>query len=436
MGDGYHASEGRTGMSEDVKGASDALLGRQPIVDRELRTVGYELLYRGTRELGASFVDGAQATTTVLSHMLVDFGLDEVVGTKQAWINVPERFLLDQLPLPVEPSRLVLEVQQADTEQLAGALARYRKAGYAVALAGTLIKPESGALLEQLDYIKVDARLFAGNELPTFLRDLQKRGIALVAEKVETRLAYEQLRGLGFDRFQGYFMAEPQLLERKRPSASRIALVRLLTEVLSPQASLRRIEELVTQDAVLSYRLLRCLNSGVYALPRRVESIQHAVVLLGVLGLRNLVAVLAMARVDDRPEEIMIIGLTRARFCERMGSSFQGTQPESLFTVGLFSVMDALMGEPMDQVLQRIPLSDELGLALLEGQGNYGRALKLVEAQELGEWETVEELGFDGPRVSEVWLQAVRWAESLKRLLVAPPPAAEKGGKPPGRPAR
>jgi len=397
-----------------------AALARQPILDTDLKTVGYELLFRDGITNVARFDDGTRATSVVLANALAEFGLDNVVGNVPAWVNFPAQYLLDELPIPIAPRGLVIELLEdaEPSDELMQRLRELAKQGYRIALDDFRYRPEYHGLIETAHIVKVDVFGRSADEVASEVREFKRFRVQLLAEKVEQMTEYEAYRKMGFSLFQGYFVCRPELLHQKRTPANRVALIRLMSELFMADPNINRIREMVQQDVTLSYRLLKWLNSSLFALPHPVESIQQALVMLGINRLRNLVCLIVLARIDDRPGVLVETALMRARIGERVAPHF-GLAPEMMFTVGLFSILDALIGMPMAQILETMPLAPEVALAITAHEGTSGRVLAGIEAHERGDWQGVVDAGLDLEILSPAWVDAIVWVRSIRNMMTS-----------------
>ena len=400
--------------------ASQANLARQPILDKQLKTVGYELLFRGVETDRALFDDGTRATSTVLTNALSEFGLDVVVGTLPAWVNFPAQYLTDELPIPIGPKSLVIELLEdaVPNDELIQRLRSLAKQGYRVALDDFVYADSLKPLLDIAQVVKVNIRARSLEDVAREVAAFKKFNVQLLAEKVERVSEYEACLKMGFTLFQGHFVCRPELMRQKRPPANRVALIRLMSELFAAEPNINQIRQLVQLDVTLSYRLLKWLNSSLFALPHPVESIQHALIMLGINRLRNLVSLVVLARIDDRPSVLFETALMRARIGERVAPHF-GVAPEMMFTVGLFSVLDALIGVPMDQVLENMPLASEVALAITQREGPCGRLLAGIEAHENGDWPGVQRTGLDLSILTPAWVDALVWVRSVRSLTTS-----------------
>ena len=365
---------------------SDFFIARQPIFDSRLALRGYELLFRNSAANAAPVdIDRASATAQVLSTT-ADLGLASLVGSQLAFVNLPERFLDEPDLLPLAPGQLVLEVLE-DVElndDRVAAIRQLAERGYTIALDDFVCDGRFDAVLPHVDIVKLEIPAIPRERWADEVGRLRARGHRVLAEKVETDEEFRILRELGCDFFQGYFFARPRVISGRRLASSQLALLQLLSQVTDPGCDVDALTGLIGQDIALSVRVLNHVNSAANALTRRMNSVREAVVYLGRERIRNIVALLLMARVDDKPAELLSTALVRARFCQLLALECDDDNPDAFFTAGLFSVLDALMDLPMAEVLKKLPVSDDLGMALLEQSGPIGHGLSLAIDLERG----------------------------------------------------
>lgn len=391
------------------------LLARQPIFNRSMQVVAYELLCRSGSGNLATFSNGDSASSQVLLHTFTDLSLEKVVGKLKAYINFTRTLLIT--PPPFDRRQMVIEVledQVVDQALLAG-LTQLRSEGYTIALDDFVLTEQTRPLLDYADIVKLDVLQLSEAELLDHLEQLKPLGLTLLAEKVETYEMLERCRALGFDLFQGYFLARPKILSGHKISESKQAVLQLLAALHDPDVSILRIEQLLSQDPVLSYKLLRLVNSAAFALPRTIESLRQAITLLGLDIIKNWVNLLAMANLGNKPTELSVAALTRARMCEALASAMhKEARQDAFFTVGLLSTLDAFMDVPLDVLLDNLSLSRELSEALLLHQGHEGRILDIVEHYEQGAWEAIDwgyldSVGITPSQLSQAYLEALQW---------------------------
>lgn len=406
---------------------ADVYVARQPVFDRELAVAGYELLFRSAEDNRAIIVDHDDATSTVVMNTFTDFGLERVVGDRDAWINVSRTFLLDRLAFALPAGRVALELLERQTvdETLLDALRDLRAAGYTIVLDDFVFEPELAPLVALADVVKIDLLELGIDGAAAQVEQLRPFGVTLVAEKVETQEEFRLCADMGFDLFQGYFFCKPEVLTGRSIGPNRLAMLQLVAAVQDDNTELAQLETLVSRDVALSYRLLRYMNSAFFGLRCRVDSVGRALALLGLNNVKRWATMTILAGVEEKPQELLTLALVRARLCELLGPSVQQTNGDQLFTLGLFSVVDALMDAPMTDVLRSIPFEKDMVAALTEHAGPKGELLGCVVAWERGDFPAAARL-IDPSVVATMHFEALTWAKRAMGELVDEPSAADE----------
>jgi c-di-GMP-related signal transduction protein len=391
-------------------------IARQPIFDLDLDVVGYELLFRGANQNVAVISDHDEATSTVVINTFTEFGLDAVVGDRRAWINVSRDFLLQGFAKALPRGRVVLELleDQLIDDALIEALDDHRARGYQIALDDYVGEELLAPALEHVDIVKVDVLGRDPAAVEADLARLARHDLKLVAEKVETREDHEYCLGLGFELFQGYFFCKPERMEAASVAPNRLSILQLVAALQDPRIEIAQLETLVSRDVALSYRLLRYINSAFFGLRREVDSIGRALMLLGIDNIKRWATLSIFAGVDEKPRELIETALVRARFCELAGDGNR----DQLFTLGLFSVVDALLDAPMEDVLASMPFPDDMRAALIAGAGAKGELLATALSFERGDFTPpLDHLG-------AAYVEAMAWATNAADELFGAPAVA------------
>jgi EAL and modified HD-GYP domain-containing signal transduction protein len=257
----------------------------------------------------------------------------------------------------------------------------------------------------------------SGEDIERHVRRLARPGLQLLAEKVETHEVFERCKRAGYDLFQGYFFERPQLMRGRRAPGDRMFLLRLLARVQDPDVELEEIEQLVGTNLGVSYKLLRYVNSAVIGAAQEIESIRHAMAMLGLERVRMCVVMLVLAGLDDKPHALIITALVRARYCELLATVHQRERAQSYFTVGLLSVLDAFMDRPMDDLVAELSVTPELAAALLRHEGPMGVTLDTAIACERADWPRLVASGFHADELRTSYLQALVWASETDSAL-------------------
>lgn len=397
-------------------------VGRQPIYDRALEVYAYELLYRKGNVNHATFSDGDLATTQLLINTFMEIGLENIVGSRPAFINITGDFFTGQYPLPMSHEQVVFELLETvePTVEVINGVRGLVEQGYRIALDDYLLKRDTLPLLELASFVKLDVLTMPKDELARSVERLRRYDLMLIAEKVETPADYDACRELGFDLFQGYFFSYPDVIQTHTNTANRSVVIRLIAQLQDSSIDLREVETLIAQDVILSFRLLRYINCATFGLRREVDSIRQAIMLLGLATVRNWATLLLLSQFDDRkPRELMTIALIRARMCELLSVTDPRIDAGQAFTTGLFSLLDAMLDVPMENLLDQMPLSLPIKLALQSREGLLGTLLNDVVRYERGQWDGLAERDAVSIDYNTAYLAAVSWADNSSKALRA-----------------
>ncbi len=388
-------------------------VGRQPIYDRNRDVHGYELLFRASGEaVDAGLAPGDLATTQVIVNTFTEFGLDRLVGSKLAFVNVTRPFVVNTMPIPFTPEQAVLELLEnvpADDAVLEGCAALVAE-GYALALDDFAWEPERLALVPFCKYVKTDVLGLDHAGLAAALERTKEAGALAVAERIDDLEMLQHCADLGYDLFQGYALLRPDVASAQSVTPSHLACLQLMARLADPDIAVPDVEDIVRTDLALNYRVLRAANAASSGLRRRVESIRDALVLLGLQRLRSWLLLMVLADSGKPNEEQLSTAMTRARTCELVAGAVRGVRPESAFIVGVLSSLDLVLGLPMEAVVDRLPLADDLRAALVERSGSLGQILDAVLAYERGDDDAVAAAPFDPFELSRAYLSAVGWS--------------------------
>lgn len=396
--------------------AAPVTIARQAIHDRWMRVVGYALLLRGAD--GREVVDDAeQAATRVIVETFTAIGVASIAGEQPAHVRVPRRFLLEMHALALPAERVVLEVAVPDPADAAllAVLERLAAQRYRIAL---LCRPETTIpppLARIVDSVKLDVAPLGPAEIEQAVARHAPAGATLIAAGIDTHALLARCRAAGFERFQGRFLCTPDLVEGQAPPTARVADLRALAGLYA-QTTFEELEQTIARDVGLSYRLIAYLNSAYFNLARRVASVREALMLLGMQAVRRWATLIALCGTQDTPHELTVTALVRARMCELIGRRDEHGDAEAYFTVGLFSVVDAIARAPLAQVLERLPLTSEVQLALTRHEGPMGAALAATLAYEGG---TPAQAALHAPDVplTDLYLDAIGWADATSGAL-------------------
>lgn len=392
-------------------------IARQAIFDRNLRVLGYELLYRAGEDDKAVFTDGDRATRNLLSDALMVFGLNNLTDGRVAYVNFTEKLILSDFVLLTDPRQVTVELLESIkvTERLIRRLKELKERGYHLALDDYTGNPAFDPILPLIDVLKVDFRMTDEKKQKEIANKYRRGHMALLAEKVEDREAYEKALRLGYRMFQGFFFERPTNMRREMPYVNTATYTRLLRELNKPDVELRSCAEMIRADAVLTFRLLKKVQTVQYYHGNSVQVIERAVTYLGIDELYHWV-VLLLARdfnttsSDETVREAYLRGIFTERLMEHSPHCEQKTCG---FLVGMFSLMDLIIGRPMKDLLYEVELPREVKKVLLdEGESPLKNYLEFAVSYEQRKSVETFQLNVDADTV-EMYMQCIKdtdWA--------------------------
>lgn len=405
----------------------EVLLCRQPVLDRRQKTCAYELLYRSCPSAGFDGNDADAATMQVLATSLMSNGA-ELLSGKAAFVNFTRDLLLKELAFLFPPDLLVVEILEsvpADGDVIA-ACRKLRAKGYRIALDDFAVNEHTRRLVDFASIVKADFRTSSAAERERILYECARPGLQLLAEKVETEAEFRWALRHGFDYFQGYFFARPVVVPHTEIPSFKVNLLRVFAALHAPLLDYAQIERVVKQEPQLCYRLLGYVNSAAFGLRARVASVRAALTLLGEDELRKWLTLAALpALASDRPDILAETAVLRGRLCELLAFR-AGLRDRSgeFFVMGMFSLLDALVGRPLGELLGQFHLCDDVREALLGASTDASPAARIYHlalAAERGEWHAVEALTaglqISPQDVSEAYFEAALWC---RRVYGAP----------------
>jgi EAL and modified HD-GYP domain-containing signal transduction protein len=401
-----------------VKGMQMANVVRQPIFDHEYQVIAYELLFH---RLEGEDVPGCEKTAGVIANSLMNIGLAQLTGNKPAYINFSREMVMDGTALLLPPGGIGIELpgsEPVDADMLS-MLRQMKRKGYAIVLDHFEYDADKRPLLELASLIKVDVQ--ACDDISGTLRALRPYAGRLLAEKVETYAQHEWAKAAGFTMFQGYFFCRPQTVAGKQLPDSKLAVMQALKEI-SRSDSIHQLNQVISHDMELSYKLLRYINSSAFGFRRRIGSIEQALNLLGMDNIRRWLTVLSMASLgEDKPLELVRQAMLRGKLMEEIARLLGLPRLPEYFVLGMFSLLDGLLDQPLDTALQEIVLPETVRQGLFEPDSQAGRMLGLLRDTEQADWLAIADgchaLALNVGDVMVAHLEAARWLEEYSAML-------------------
>jgi len=400
----------------------DVFVARQPIFDRARQLYAYELLFRSD-DLHNEFdgTESGSATTQLIANSLLTMGLENIACGKKAFLNFDAQLLLGGLHSILPREKVVLEILESvePTEELVSACDELKKQGYTFALDDFVGHSSIEPLTRIAEIIKVDMQASSKADQVRLLETYQPRGIAMLAEKVETHEEFEWARTAGYDYFQGYFFARPAVVRAHQIPVSKVNCLHLLSEMQHSELDYDRLRTIISQDVSLSYKLLRYVNSALFARHGETRSIGHALAIIGEEAIRHWVALAALpVLAKQKPGELVTHSLVRASFCERLSLLAGLSDRSNAFLMGLFSLLDALIDVPIEEALHQTGVGPLISGALL-GNATEDDPLRciftLVCHYEAADWNAVSssagKLAIKVSSVGQAYSESTLWAQ-------------------------
>ena len=398
----------------------DIFIARQPIFDADYNVVSYELLFRDGLSTLFSHQDPTEATSKVLADSFLLFGVHDVAEGKTVFINVTREILLEKYIMLLPPDSYAVEVL-ADIkpdDPVISACRELKEKGYQIVLDDFVYKPELDPLVELADMIKLDVLSTSKSDQQAILDRFGDSGIEFIAEKVETIEAFQEAVAMGYSQFQGYFFSEPAIMSRKKIPGIKIHYMQILQQINQPNLNLDKIEDIIKKDLSLAYSILRYINSSFFSLPTEIKSIRHALIVLGEKEVKKWACLITLSKMgEDKPRALLSHILLRAKFCEALAPMVGlKEKDQDLFLMGMFSLINSVIGRPVEEILTEIPIGEEIKAAIFGSTNKYHKILQLVIAYERGDWHGfanyAKKLNVPEAQIPNLYINSLIWANS------------------------
>lgn len=405
-------------MTTEQTPNKQVLLARQPIFNADKKTVAYELLYRNnSTDESASFdFSGSIATIGVLLNAYTSVYQTSEMKRLPAFINMTYDLLVDNTLPDLPKNQVVLEIlEDVEVDQrLVDSVKTLKNKGYKIALDDFIYDDKYIPLLSMAHIVKVDVLEMTHEEVTAQIQKLSPYNVTLLAEKVETHEMFKHCESLGFKLFQGYFLSKPELLKGHKISPGQSGLLRIIQELQKTDVNIKDVEQLIMQDPLFSYKLLRIVNSSAHSLVREINSIMEAISILGLQEIKKWALITVMFSNDDKPDELLRQLLARGRMCEKIAQAAGVDDPSNYMMAGIISGVNALLDIELEDVLEQIPLTQEMKIAIARGEGQMGEVLHNSILFGQGNWKDLSE-NIDSGVYDDAYRESLHWAtESIR----------------------
>lgn len=397
-------------------------IARQPIFNRSMRIYGYELLFRpdiNAKEFGNA--SAMSATATVISGLFEE-GIEKIAAGTKAFVNFDYEFLMSDTIELIDPDNLVIEVLESvvPDDALQKRLSYLQEKGYNIALDDFICDSKRCSIAPAADIIKFDIMLTPLDTIKKDVRHALANNKVILAEKIETEEEFKKAYEMGFHMFQGFFFSRPKIIGRSSArKTSKLQYARILNELQKEEASYNAIARIVEADVDLAYRVMQIISHKNTDKKDSFNSIKNALVRMGLEELGRWVRVLMIQDISkNKPLELMNLSLIRLKFGELIAmNSIYKKRRDEIATMCLFSTLDAILDQPMEEALEGIAISEDIFNSLVLGTGDLQPVSQIIMAYEKGEWESVdaiaEKINIDVSKLYPGYLQAIQWAERI-----------------------
>ncbi|KJG03605.1 EAL and HDOD domain-containing protein [Photobacterium angustum] len=400
-------------------------IARQPILNRNKQTIGYELLFRDGPDNCFPNIGDEQATNRLLNdNFFSSAGEAQLTSGKRAFVNFPYSSIVSGTPLLFPKQSFIIEILEncEPTDELFEAVKRLHQRGYTLALDDFIPNKQWTRFFPYIHIIKFDIRITSIEKAARFIQFYkEKTKLRFLAEKVETQEEYQQAYDAGFDLFQGFFFSKPEMIQRKSLKPSSLTTLRLFKEICVTDVDFDKIEEIIATDLTLSYKLLRHVNALTSMRSKPVTSFKQALIFLGEDQLRRFVTFVATSHaVEKKPQSLYNLSLQRAHFCEQLyRTRVPKDNGNQAFLTGLFSLLDSLLDQPLEELIELLPLSEQVKLALTKRAGPLGAILNLTDAYDQANWPLVRKystaLKINESSIADYYLESVKWSTEYEK---------------------
>jgi EAL and modified HD-GYP domain-containing signal transduction protein len=391
-------------------------VSRQSIYTRSVQLFAYELLYQRNVVEQALLADSGNGTREPFLKTFSD-GLEELAGENLAFINIPRMFILQDYCGVFPKERAILQISRdvEVDENIFRSLRTLSESGYKLALDDFDCTEQNRPVLELANYLNLNFQRLTRDEMTNQLSTLSRSKAKAIASRVDTHEEFEMAKTMGFEYFRGSCFHKPKIPTPARIPINRLSTMQLVLKLQDPELSMVELEKIVSQDLAISYKLLRFVNSAALSLTRNIESIKHAIQMVGTARIRSWASLLLLTKLDDKPAELLVTALVRARMCEGLALAMGYQNPDSYHMVGLFSVVDALLNVTMPDAIQLLPFSRQVREALVNHGGQMGSVLSCVLDYESGDWDDVRCGDLDAATIRQCYMDAISAAQKMPK---------------------
>lgn len=397
----------------------DIFVARQPIFNRDNEIIAYELLYRNSlKNFFDESVNSSKATAILITNSYINIGMENLIEDKIGFINFDQTLINNEIPKLLNKDKVVIEVLETviPDRKIMSNLINLKREGYTLALDDFTLEYQYMKTVPLYDIIKVDFIQTGLSGAEEIIKRFSNGKNKFLAEKVETAEEYNKAYELGYDYFQGYFFSKPQVVKSKSTSGIKYQYLRIKEEMQKEEPDFGEIERIIESDVDMSYKILKLVNT--FSLTSEVSSIRHAISILGLKEIDKWLNFIMLQNfTKEKPSELVKMSVIRSKFAELIAmNSDKRNQRYQASLIGLFSLIDAILGKTKEKVLSEIPMTEDVKKAImLDKSSTLYPIMDIILSYEEAEWDKIDEISkeiqLDVNKVPELYLQAIKWAD-------------------------
>jgi EAL and modified HD-GYP domain-containing signal transduction protein len=404
----------------------EILFARQPIYDRKLRMIGYELLYRSATKSNEGLgTDGDTATASVLIGTFLNCGIENITNRKLGFINFTDNLLKSDTIRLLPTKYLVIEILETidPNDETLNTCSQLRKLGYTIALDDFVYNESTERLIKYANILKMDFLASTDQQLSDIVKKYKKKGKKFLAEKIETKEQFEKAKAYGYDYYQGYYFSRPVLIHKKVLMPLHINTLQVLGLLQNDDCDIHKVAKILNYDPGMTHKLFMLANSVTYGGRHRIKNVNHALMRVGIKELRTWILFILMHGMHaEKADELIRQSIIRARIAENICQLKNLNAAADFSLLGLFSLLDAIMDVPFETIFLTVKIPEHVEAALLSpGNDKYGFLVRLLNAYDKGDWTTAEEaancIELSLEEYGTIYFNAIQWCDGKYKNL-------------------
>lgn len=402
------------------------IVARRPVLDSSQEVFAYEIIFKNNIE-NKTISENSNLINEGISDDIEFFEDSNLTDGKKIFINFNADLIKNKAPFLLSNKNIGIEISEDlnSENEIVNIIKKLKENDYLLILNHPEAVLSENILYNYADIIKLDYKSNAKTELKNFINNIKSRklsNVKFLAKNIDKHQHFEEAKKIGFDYFQGVFFTKADIVNENGTPGYEINYLNILKELNKEDVNFSEIEKIIKNDISMTFSLLKTINSASYGY--NVSSIKQASTLLGVKGLKKWSLLYLINDLkNDKPDILFVNTLTRAKFAELLAEEFGiSKKSDDLFTMGIFSMIDAFLNKPLSKILEETALTEEVKEAILIREGVMGEILNLVIAFERVKWDQValieKKNQIDPKKLYNKYLEAVDFSYETMNILM------------------